>query len=210
MYGIFLYDGVEPIDIGATFGVLSMAKRIAPDLEFAGIARKRGEVICASGMRMTAEYGLDEPIPALSNLVVTGGPGWVDVVKDTKSIDYVRSTTAHLTGICTGAMILQAAGRLEGRSATTKKQVFAGETSPLDILASHGETNEAAIVQDRGIVTSGGVTLGIDAMFYCLARSHGQAVADETARVMEYSRALAANRSDLGYIELDYELSSQV
>ena len=40
MYGILLYDGVEPIDIGATFGVLSMAKRIAPDLKFAGIAQK--------------------------------------------------------------------------------------------------------------------------------------------------------------------------
>lgn len=210
MYGIFLYDGVEPIDIGATFGVLSMAKRLAPDLEFAGIARKSGEIICASGLRITAEYGFEDTIADLSDLIVTGGPGWVDVAKDPKSIDYVRSTTARLTGICTGAMILHAAGRLEGRSATTKKMVFAGETSPLDILAAHGKTNEAVIVEDREIVTSGGVTLGIDAMFYCLARSHGQAVADETARVMEYSRALAANKSDLGYIELNGELSAQV
>ncbi|MEL6623102.1 MAG: hypothetical protein AAFQ11_09530 [Pseudomonadota bacterium] len=46
-------------------------------------------------------------------------------------------------------------------------------------------TDTAVIVDDGGIGTSGGVTLGIDAMFYCLARNHGQAVAREVARVME-------------------------
>ncbi|MEL6290426.1 MAG: hypothetical protein AAFQ44_01360 [Pseudomonadota bacterium] len=55
------------------------------------------------------------------------------------------------------------------------------------------------IVDDGGIGTSGGVTLGIDAMFYCLARNHGQAVAREVARVMENSRALEANKSARGY-----------
>ena len=75
MYGILLYDGVEPIDVGATFGVFSMASRIVPDLEFAGIARARGEVVCASGMRMIAEYDIDDPPDSLSDLIVTGGPG---------------------------------------------------------------------------------------------------------------------------------------
>lgn len=199
MYGIFVYDGVEPIDVGATFGVLSMASRVVPDLQFAGIARARGEVVCASGMRMVADYGIDDPIDGLTDLIVTGGPGWTDVVKDDATLAFIRSTTARLTAICTGAMILNAAGRLEGRRATTKRHVFAGETPPLDLLAAETETAPAAIIDDGGIVTSGGVTLGIDAMFYCLARSHGQAVADEVARVMEYSRALAANKAVLGY-----------
>ncbi|MEQ8817515.1 MAG: hypothetical protein RLO51_22315 [Thalassobaculum sp.] len=102
MYEILLYDGVEPIDVGAAFGALSMARRIA------------------------------------------------------------------------------------------------GETAPLDQLAERHETDTAAIV-DSGDVVTGGVTLGLDLMFHCLARSHGAAVAAEVARVMEYSRALAANRAALGY-----------
>ncbi len=60
MYGILLYDGVEPIDVGATFGVLSMATRIAPDLKFAGVSRRSGEVTCASGLKIFADYDFDD------------------------------------------------------------------------------------------------------------------------------------------------------
>ncbi len=70
MYGILIYDGVEPIDIGATFGVLSMARRIAPGLAFAGVARAAGEVICASGMKMHADFGFGDA-PAFDDLIVT-------------------------------------------------------------------------------------------------------------------------------------------
>ncbi len=194
-----LYDGVEPIDIGATFGVLSMAKRVVPDLVFAGIARAPGEIVCASGMRMVAEFGIEDSMPPLTDLIVTGGPGWTDVVNDPATIGFVRNTTARLSAICTGAMILEAAGRLEHKRSTTKREVFPGETSPFDLLSSRTKTEVAAIVDDGGVITSGGVTLGIDAMLYCLARSHGRDVAEEVARVMEYSRALQANRSALGY-----------
>ena len=195
MYGILIYDGVEPIDIGATYGVLSMARRIAPDLAFAGVAKTR-QVTCASGMRMTAEHTFDDA-PAFSDLIVTGGPGWVDAAKDQPTLDYICGSEARITSICTGAMILDSAGMLAGRHATTKYEVFDEETIPADLLT--GDVSHKAIIEDQGITTGGGVTLGIDTMFYCLARSHGDHVAKETARVMEYSRALAANKQALGY-----------
>ncbi len=198
MYGILLYDGVEPIDVGAAFGVLSMARRLCPDLEFAGVARERGLVVCANGLEVKAKFGFANA-PHFSDLIVTGGPGWQKAARDQETLAYVESTTSRLTAICTGAMILAAAGRLDGRSATTKDETFEGETSPLTQLSGNITAIKAAIVDDRNVVTSGGVTLGIDAMFYCLARSHGQEVADETARVMEYRRALAANEAALGY-----------
>ena len=75
MYDILIYDGVEPIDLGATFGVLSMARRIAPDLAWAGIARSAGPVACANGLQVTTDYGYDDA-PDINELVVTGGPGW--------------------------------------------------------------------------------------------------------------------------------------
>lgn len=199
MYGILIYDGVEPIDIGATFGVLSMASRIIPDLKFAGISADGGEVVCASGLRVAADYSIDDAIPDLTDLIVTGGPGWVDVASDERTLEFLRTTNARVSAICTGAMILQAAGRLEGRRATTKREVFDGEKAPLDLLSTQNDTKVAVIVDDGDVVTSGGVTLGIDAMFYCLARSHGADKAKQVARVMEYSRALEANRSALGY-----------
>lgn len=199
MYGILIYDGVEPIDLGATFGVFSMARRIAPDLSFASVARRSGLVTCASGMKVVADHGFEDA-PPFDEIIVTGGPGWTDAAKDPATLDYLRDTTALISAICTGAMILAAAGLLRGKRATTKHEVFAGEVPPVELLGKDVNTFRSAIVDDGGIVTGGGVTLGIDTVFYCLARSHGEAVARETARVMEYTRALEANRAALGYV----------
>ncbi len=198
MYGILIYDGVEPIDLGATFGVLSIAKRLAPDLAFAGVARSAGAIACANGMTVIADYGFSDA-PEFEDLVVTGGPGWTEAAKDEDTLAYLRGTDARISSICTGAMIVASAGILKGRRATTKHAVFAGETPPIDLLDASVKREHAAIVDDGGIVTGGGITLGIDTMFYCLARSHGQDVAAEIARVMEYERALAANKDALGY-----------
>ncbi len=198
MYGILIYDGVEPIDLGATFGVLSIAKRIAPDLNFAGVARSAGMITCANGMKVVADHGFAEA-PDFDELIVTGGPGWPEAAADKTTLSYLHTTKARISSICTGAMIVAAAGLLDGKRATTKHAVFSGETPPVDLLGQGITTEHAAIVDDGGIVTGGGITLGIDTMFYCLARSHGQQVAEETARVMEYDRALAANKDALGY-----------
>ncbi|MEL7154855.1 MAG: DJ-1/PfpI family protein [Pseudomonadota bacterium] len=197
MYGILIYDGVEPIDLGATYGVLSIAKRIAPELAFKGVAKAKGLITCANGMQVVADHDFDDA-PEFEDLIVTGGPGWVEAAQDDATLKYLRGSRARISSICTGAMILAAAGLLDGKRATTKHAVFAGETPPVDLLPDAVSSESAAVVDD-GIVTGGGITLGIDTVFYCLARSHGAEVSAETARVMEYSRALDANKAALGY-----------
>lgn len=203
-YAILVYDGVEPIDIGATFGVLSMARRRIPDLRFFAVAARRGAIKCAGGLVVEADHDFDT-CPAADNIVVTGGPGWPDAARDEATLGFLRARaqagSTRLSAICTGAMILGAAGLLDGHTAATKQQVFAGETPPAALLAEHGSVAVAghAVVDSKDILTSGGVTLGIDAMFQLLARDHGAELAADVARVMEYDRALAANREALGY-----------
>lgn len=194
MFGILLYDGVEPIDVGAAFGVLSIAKRLVPELAFTGIARQAGPVHCANGLVVHAEYGIDD-CPPLDDLIVTGGPGWTDVVNDARTIEFIRHSTVPVTSLCTGALILDAAHRLDGRSATTKVETFPGEISPIGLFSDKVRPRVAAVVEDDDVVTSGGILLGLDAMFRILERRHGKAVASETARVMEYTRALEANQA---------------
>ena len=74
LFGVFIYDGVEPIDL-ATFGVLSMARRIAPHIRVCTIAPKAGIVRLANGLDVIAQFGIEDA-PACDIVIVTGGPGW--------------------------------------------------------------------------------------------------------------------------------------
>lgn len=203
IYAIYLYDGVEPIDLGATFGVLSIARRIIPEIGFFGVAKSAGEIVCANNFRVQADHALSD-MPVCDEMIVTGGPGWVDVVQDDAAIAALREIgqagLVRLTGICTGGMILAHADCLASHAATTKTRVFAGETPPIDLIAEKvAHVSGAALVQSGRMLTSGGITLGIDAVFQLIARNHGAEVAGEVARVMEYDRALTANKAALGY-----------
>ncbi len=197
-FGIFIYDGVEPIDL-ATFGVLSMARRIAPEIEICTIAPLAGPIALANGLKVTADFGIDDA-PSCDLVIVTGGPGWVKQAEAPATLDYVRRVRAsgRIASVCTGAMILAAGGILDGGSATTKREVVPPETSPLEVMrASYPDIDvRAAMLVDRGagLVTGGGVSLCIDTTLHLLADMLGQHTADETARIMEYQRAWRANR----------------
>lgn len=196
-FGIFIYDGVEPIDL-ATFGVLSMARRIAPEIEITTIAPLGGAVQCSNGLVVQAEHGVGDA-PALDVLIVTGGPGWQAQATYGPTLDYLAACARrHLVAsVCTGGMILAASGALDGHRATTKQEVVAGqETPPLQLLGQRHPAVEAVsarLVDDGQVVTGGGVSLCIDVTLHLLERLLGPQVAHETARIMEYSAAWAAN-----------------
>jgi transcriptional regulator GlxA family with amidase domain len=196
-FGVFIYENVEPIDL-ATFGVLSMARRIAPEIEICSIAPKAGLVHLANGLQVVADFGIDNA-PRCDIVIVTGGPGWSEQAKSPATLDYIRRVhgSDKIASVCTGGMILAASGVLDGHAATTKREVVPPEQSPLTVMrASYPriDAREAMLVDNRSVVTGGGVSLCIDTTLYLLAKMLGDHVADETARIMEYTRAWRVNR----------------
>jgi transcriptional regulator GlxA family with amidase domain len=197
-FGIFIYHGVEPIDL-ATYGVLSMARRIAPAIELCTIAPTAGEVGLANGLRVIADYGIRNA-PDCDVLIVTGGPGWEAQAGDQATLTFLRALKpgTRLASVCTGAMILAASGVLDGRQATTKREVVPPERSPLERMRQiypNIEAAAASLVDYGDLTTGGGVSLCIDTTLHIIARELGMDVARETARILEYSRAWEANRS---------------
>lgn len=198
LFGIFIYDGVEPIDL-ATYGVLSMARRIAPEIEICTIAPLAGFVTLANGLKVIADFGIDDA-PSCELVIVTGGPGWTVQAETPATLEYVRQVHSfgRIASVCTGAMILAASGILEAGPATTKREVVPPEVPPLRFMRVNypGIDVREAVLVDRGdgIITGGGVSLCIDTTLYLLGQTLGEHVANETARIMEYQRALRANR----------------
>lgn len=204
LIGVVIYDGVEPIDVGGTVGVMSMATRILPALRYVVIAERIGPVRLASGLTVLADTDFSNA-PTCDKYIVTGGPGWREQIRNPAMLDFLsHRSSSELASVCTGALILAASGRLAGKSATTRRNAVGSEAdAPIDHLAANGRllaTPAAAIVDDGGTVTSGGVSLAIDGTLYVLGLIYGNETRDAVASLIEYDRAYAANREGLGHI----------
>lgn len=201
--GVMIYEGVEPIDVGGTVGVLSMARRVLPALEIAVVAERTGPVALAGGLVVIAPFAF-ATAPACDVTIVCGGPGWHEQVRNPATIAFLRDQPHEkIASVCTGALIVAAAGLLDNRAATTRRRTVASERdAPIDLLRTYAADCSAvpATVVDSGVVTGGGVSLAIDTTLYLLGRLYGEDVSAEVARIIEYDRAYAANQRALPII----------
>src|SRR5260370_29839598 len=112
-FAVFLYPGVEPIDL-ATFGVLSMARRIAPQIHLLTVAPEPGPVVLSNGLTVLAQYGVGDCPPA-DALIITGGPGWPSQTTRTVTLACLlaRVNGAVAMSDSTGGMILAATRLLD-------------------------------------------------------------------------------------------------
>ncbi len=198
---IFVYDGVEPIDIGGTFGVFSMARRVVPRLTFFTVAEADQVIELSGGLRMLPDHGFAD-CPDADALIVCGGPGWPAEREKPAVLAFIkrRSEQALIASVCTGALILAATDLLDGRAATTRRQGIGDEEAPLRILGrKHPKVSpvEALVVDCGAVMTGGGVSLAIDLSLHLIGRLFGAAAAEDTAGVIEYGAAWQANKGRL-------------
>ena len=190
--GIVLFDDVEVLDFSGPFEVFSVTRldqerhREDPSpFEPLLVARSAQLVTTTGGMRVEPHTTFAR-CPALEVLVVPGGWGTRTAMNDTATISFVKERAAQvgkLTSVCTGSLVLGQAGLLDGKRATT-------HWGALDLMAQLFPTvhvdRRLHVVEDGNVITSAGISAGIDMALTVVARHCGEHVARETARYMEY------------------------
>lgn len=176
---LLLYDGMAALDAVGPYEVL----RNVPGWEVQTVAPEKGEVRDERGtMGLVADRGLAE-VTAADVLLIPGGRGNRPLLEDEGLLGWLRDvdrTTKWTTSVCTGSLLLGAAGLLEGKRATTNWLV-------LDALREFGaEAVGGRFVEDGKIVTAAGVTAGIDMALHLVAREVGPEIAQAIQLGIEY------------------------
>lgn len=176
---IFLYEGCTALDAIGPYEVLSNL----PAARVIFGAQQRGPVRCDSGMlSLVAEASIAE-LPHPDILLVPGGPGQARELADESLHEWLRAADQNstwTTSVCTGSLILGAAGLLAGRRATS-------HWLALDRLEGYGaEPVSERVVIDGKYVTAAGVSAGIDMALELAGRISGRAVAESIQLLLEY------------------------
>jgi transcriptional regulator GlxA family with amidase domain len=193
--GILLFDDVEVLDFCGPFEVFSVAAEISaasggdPPFTVFTLAERAGLVRAAGGLKVQPDYTIDDH-PPINLLLVPGGPkGTSREVDNLRLIDWIRAQdvrTEFTTSVCTGAFLLGRAGLLEGHRVTTHWRSIERLRRTLPGVTV---LDDARFVHEGKIVTSAGISAGIDMALHLVARLQGEGLAHQTARQMEYTPA---------------------
>ncbi len=176
--GILIFPGMTQLDATGPYEVLARVPSTQVDL----IARGSAPVVTEWGMAIVPTVDMREA-PPLDLLCVPGGGGINALLGDTEVLGFLAREGAHaqyVTSVCTGALVLGAAGLLRGYRATT-------HWLSLDLLPLLGAIPvDERVVIDRNRITGGGVTAGIDFGLVVAKAIAGEDAAREIALMMEY------------------------
>jgi transcriptional regulator GlxA family with amidase domain len=189
---IVVFDGVDELDAIGPFEVLQNAEAEGADFSVRLVSWTGArEVVGAHGLRMAVE-----PVDGAGerpDLVIVPGGGWiarsatgargeVERGEIPRRLAELHSQGTHIASVCTGAMLVAAAGLLRGRLAATHHGAIK------DLRASGAEVVDARVVDDGELVSCGGVTSGIDLALWLVERHASREIAARVEREMEYER----------------------
>jgi transcriptional regulator GlxA family with amidase domain len=180
--GILLFNGFEVLD---AYGPIELWGNMKTRVQVVTIAARRGEITSTQGPKTVADYGYDDT-PHLDLILVPGGMGAFQLIQDMPTLKWLREKAKGadiVMSVCNGASLLAAAGILNGHSATTNKMLWKMSTE-------QGQNvkwiKKARWVDDGTVVTSSGVSAGIDMTLAVIARLYGKDIADQLAKIIEY------------------------
>lgn len=185
--GIVLFEDVEELDAVGPWEVLSYWTRNHPGdgYDVTCLSRAGGLVQCAKGLAVQAHHSFADA-PDLEVLVYPGGQGTRRQLDDRAQLDWVREqrrVVPLMTSVCTGSLVYAAAGLLRGRPATTHWRSLArlAELDPtIDVRRND------RFVDDDDVITSAGISAGIDMALHLVERLASPARAAEVRRGIQY------------------------
>lgn len=188
---IVVYDGFDELDAVGPFEVLRAAERAGAPLRTRWVAAEPcAQVESGHGLRI----GVDGVVDAACEWILVPGGAWVDPTIPgcgyeirrgalPRRLAELRAAGLGMAAVCTGTMLLAAAGITRGRRAITHHVA-------IDALAASGaEVVRARVVDDGDLITAGGVTSGLDLALHLVARFAGAAAATAGGVRMEYPAA---------------------
>jgi cyclohexyl-isocyanide hydratase len=179
--GMLLYPGLTQLDLTGPYEVLH---RI-PDAKVHLVWKEVGPVRADSGIQIYADTNFAS-CPPLDVVFVPGGFGQVDLMRDNEVLDFLRKmakNARYVTSVCTGALLLGAAGLLEGYESTTHWAFH-------EMLSAFGaKPVKARVVVDRSRISGGGVTAGIDFGLRLVSEIAGDTTAKMIQLGLEYDPA---------------------
>lgn len=188
--GIYIYDHAEVLDFSGPFEVFSTASRVCPHEDPFSvflIGQTGGAVTARAGFRVIPHCGFHDH-PRIDVLIVAGGVHDNEMQKNAV-IDWIARQAKNsriLASVCTGAFLLAEAGLLKGKQVTTHW----GDIDNLRAGYPDSTVEAAARWIDEGsVVTSAGISAGIDMSLHLVSRLHSHDLARKTARQMEYDWA---------------------
>ncbi|MDZ4764840.1 MAG: DJ-1/PfpI family protein [Chloroflexota bacterium] len=186
---ILIFEDVELLDFAGPFEIFTSVSsvvtgEIAPFNVFT-VALEAKPLHTRYGLIVTPHYAISTCEPP-DILVIPGGRGARKAMRDPQTLNWIKSVNAHTeltTSVCTGALVLGAAGLLDGLQSTTHYGSYdaLAEIAPLTTVLQG-----VRFVDNGRIITSAGVQAGMDMSLHIVARLHGNEVAHQTARHIEY------------------------
>ncbi|PGZ52919.1 AraC family transcriptional regulator [Bacillus cereus] len=185
--GIFLFDDVEVLDFAGPFEVFSVTEADVEKPFTVYTVSQNGEMITArNGLKVQPDYSIED-LPPVDILLIPGGKGVREnEVQNDIIINWIRQQMKEvklMTSVCTGALLLAKAGLLDGLKATThwaSIQTFKKDFPNVEVVEN------VKFVDQGHIITSAGISAGINMSFHIVKNLLGVEVAEDTAKSMEY------------------------